>query len=51
MILTFGSLVMALAILQLALAAIGAPAVWRWNWLAGGLLFWGISLFVSVSVR
>lgn len=49
MTITVASFIMFLGIFQLLLAALNVPGLSRWNWLAGGMLFWGISLFVSFN--
>lgn len=51
MTISVGNFVMFLAIVQLGLAAIAAPRVWRWQWFAGGMLFWAASLFVSATMH
>ncbi len=45
------SFVMFLAILQLALAAIGLPDLARWRWFPGGMATGAIALFMSVAVH
>lgn len=51
MSLSVASLAMALGLIQLLLAALGVPGFARWNWFAGGMLFWGCSLFLSMNVH
>ena len=51
MTITVGSFLMFLAIVQLILAAVGVPGFTRWQWFPGGMAFWAISLFMSVTVR
>lgn len=51
MTLSVASLMMALAIIQLILAALGVPGFARWSWFPGGMSFWAMSLFLTIAVH
>jgi hypothetical protein len=58
MTITFSSLLLFLAIIQLLLASLNINSIGKkangqpvWVFFPGGMLFWAISLFVTVAVR